>query len=99
MTLVAIKPILDAARKRGFTVHGGHRQAEIWAPKNDGPRAVWYDGSQYSTADFVIDDYPSHGYGYNDAFVGPWHIGFTQSDAFGLRKLLSHPAMSGFASA
>jgi hypothetical protein len=87
--LISIKSLVERAKAAGFEVNGGSRYAEMWAPNNSGPRAIYSGDSCYSTADIVIDDRSGIGYGYNDCFYGPWHTGMTQDTAFGVRKLLT----------
>lgn len=93
MALIRIADLASAAKARGFKVMHYTHSVEIWSPKHEGETAVWYAGSIYSTAEFNISDRPSIGYGYNPWFHGPFHDGYCQSDAFGVQKLLAHPAM------
>lgn len=95
MALISISKIAKAARERGFKVRGEERHLEIFSPEHTGPEGIWWEGSCYSGANFIVNDSPSLGYGYNDAFNGPYHRGYTRDDAFGLIDLLKHPAMAG----
>lgn len=101
--LISLDKIEAVAKAHGFKVkryvssydEHAFTQMEISEPThNDGGyRAP--TGEVYSTAQFIIHDKASLGYGYNPFFRGPWHRGFAQSDCFGLTKLLAHPAMAG----
>jgi hypothetical protein len=94
MALISIKALADKARERGFKVDGGVNYLEIFTPEHNGPEAVLHGGCVYTSAEIIISDRPSLGYGYNGFFYGPWHPGLTQDTAYGVQKLLNHSAMA-----
>jgi hypothetical protein len=96
MKLLNIKSLADLARTKGFDVHLSHdgSYAEFHAPEHNGPKAVNWHGSVYSTAEIIVSDRPGS-YGYNTFFYGPFHPGLCRSTDRGVEKLLAHPAMFG----
>jgi hypothetical protein len=93
--LIKIADIADKARAAGFkvNVYNNNGYLEIYAPDHKGETHVNWYGSVYSSADFIVSDSPNTGYGYNGFFYGPFHKGFTQDNAYGVQKLMRHPAM------
>jgi hypothetical protein len=101
--LISLDVIARVAAERGFkvrqlTVLGSGactRQIEISEPSHDDGGLRGHGGEVYSTAQIIVDDGPANGYGYNPWFHGPWHSGFAHIERFGVRELISHPAMAG----
>lgn len=93
--LVKIAKIAAIAEARGFRVYRSTRHIEIFAPEHTGPDQDYHNGSLYSHADFIVDDRPGIGYGFNSLFYGPWHHGHAHMDDFGFTKLRNHPLMEG----
>jgi hypothetical protein len=89
-TLIKIEELADLAEDKGFRVRRGRTQTELWYPGNKVSHQHWYDGSYYSTADIVLDSNPGIGYGYNEAFNGPYHYGYVHVDSYGFKKLQEH---------
>ena len=85
-----IEDLVALAQARGFKVRPGRTQAELWYPENSNPTAVWHNGSCYSTCDIVLSSEPDAGYGYNDAFQGPFHHGFVHVNSYGAKKLFAY---------
>lgn len=88
--LIKLDDIVALAESRGFKVHTGRTQAELWYPENNGPTAIWHDGSCYSTCDILLSSGPEIGYGCNDAFHGPYHHGYVHVDSYGAKKLFAY---------
>lgn len=90
MSLINMQRLIDIAASAGFTVREGRDQTELWFPKNDGEKDVYYHGSIYSTADILLSSMPELGYGYNSFFNGPYHRGYVRHDSFGVTKLFDY---------
>lgn len=88
--LLKIDDLVALAESRGFKARPGRTQAELWYPENDGATAVWHNGSCYSTCDILLSSEPEIGYGYNDAFQGPYHRGYVHADSYGAKKLFAY---------
>ena len=82
--------LADMAEARGFRVQRGATQVELWYPNTTAPTTISYGGSSYSTANIVLSSGPGLGYGYNDAFQGPYHYGYVPANSYGAQQLLSY---------
>lgn len=88
--LLSLAELAAQAERRGFKVRHGRTQVELWYPENNGATAIWHDGSCYSTCDILLSSGPDIGYGYNDAFHGPYHYGYVHADSHGVKKLFAY---------